>query len=73
MKVGGGLLIFMVCSINLYFVFIYVTALHSIWLYVTAAFLCIAYLTFVGYLVGCQFNHFLLFMNSCPKMGSRCW
>lgn len=52
MKVGGALLILMVCSINLYFVVIYVTALHSVWLYVMAALLCLSYLTFVGYLVG---------------------
>lgn len=52
MKVGGGLLIVMVCCINLYFVVIYVTALHSVWLYVMAALLCLSYLTFVGYLVG---------------------
>ncbi|XP_029690273.1 natural resistance-associated macrophage protein 2 [Takifugu rubripes] len=49
-KVGGGLLILMVCCINLYFVVIYVTALHSVWLYVVAALLCVSYLTFVGYL-----------------------
>lgn len=72
MKVGGGFLILMVCSINLYFVFVYVMALHSVWLYVMAAFLCVAYLTFVGYLVGRQFNTFFFFMYSCPKMGSRC-
>lgn len=73
MKVGGGLLILMICSINLYFVFSYVIALHTVWLYVMAAFFCFAYLTFVGYLVGCWFNSFLLVMNSCSKMGSRCW
>ncbi|XP_029912416.1 natural resistance-associated macrophage protein 2-like isoform X1 [Myripristis murdjan] len=49
-KIGGGLVILMVCSINMYFVIIYVTTLNSVWLYVLAAFLCIAYLTFVGYL-----------------------
>lgn len=41
-----------VCAINMYFVVVYVTALNSVWLYVLAAFLSIAYLTFVGYLVG---------------------
>lgn len=56
MKVGGGLLILMVCSINLYFVVIYVTVLHSVWLYVMAALLCVSYLTFVGYLVGHRFH-----------------
>ncbi|XP_071333528.1 natural resistance-associated macrophage protein 2-like [Trachinotus anak] len=50
-KIGGGLVILIVCAINMYFVVIYVTALNSVWLYVLAAFLSIAYLTFVGYLV----------------------
>lgn len=49
---GGGLLIVLVCAINMYFVVIYVAALHSVWLYVLAAFLSVAYLSFVGYLVG---------------------
>ncbi|XP_040917118.1 natural resistance-associated macrophage protein 2-like isoform X1 [Toxotes jaculatrix] len=50
-KIGGGLVILIVCAINMYFVVIYVTTLGSVWLYVLAAFLSIAYLTFVGYLV----------------------
>ncbi|XP_047428743.1 natural resistance-associated macrophage protein 2-like [Mugil cephalus] len=49
-KIGGGLVILIVCIINMYFVVIYVTALNSVWLYVLAAFLSIAYLSFVGYL-----------------------
>ncbi|XP_008292027.1 natural resistance-associated macrophage protein 2-like isoform X2 [Stegastes partitus] len=49
-KVGGGLVILIVCAINMYFVVIYVTTLNSVWLYVLAAILSIAYLTFVGYL-----------------------
>lgn len=49
---GGGLLIVLVCAINMYFVVIYVAALHSVWLYVLAAVLSVAYLSFVGYLVG---------------------
>lgn len=56
-KVGGGLLILLVCAINMYFVVTYVAALHSVWLYVLAALLSIAYLTFVGYLVGSNFIH----------------
>uniref|UniRef100_A0A7N8XK22 Natural resistance-associated macrophage protein 2-like n=1 Tax=Mastacembelus armatus TaxID=205130 RepID=A0A7N8XK22_9TELE len=61
-KVGGGLVILVVCAINMYFVIVYVTALDSVWLYVLAAFLSIAYLTFVGYLVDftMQFNLHLL-------------
>lgn len=50
-RVGGGLLIGLVCAINMYFVVIYVAALHSVWLYVLAAVLSVAYLSFVGYLV----------------------
>ncbi|CAB1336671.1 unnamed protein product [Coregonus sp. 'balchen'] len=49
-KIGGGVVILLVCCINMYFVVIYVTTLNSVWLYVFAAFLCIAYLGFVGYL-----------------------
>lgn len=51
-KIGGGVVILIVCAINMYFVVVYVTVLDSVWLYVLAAFLSIAYLTFVGYLVG---------------------
>ncbi|TKS76583.1 Natural resistance-associated macrophage protein 2 [Collichthys lucidus] len=50
-KIGGGLVILLVCGINMYFVVVYVSALHSVWLYVLAAFFSIAYLTFIGYLV----------------------
>nr|XP_033485556.1 natural resistance-associated macrophage protein 2-like [Epinephelus lanceolatus] len=49
-KIGGGIVILIVCAINMYFVVVYVTDLNSVWLYVLAAFLSIAYLTFVGYL-----------------------
>uniref|UniRef100_A0AAQ6AK45 Solute carrier family 11 member 2 n=1 Tax=Amphiprion ocellaris TaxID=80972 RepID=A0AAQ6AK45_AMPOC len=49
-KIGGGLVILIVCAINMYFVVIYVTTLNAVWLYVLAALLSIAYLTFVGYL-----------------------
>ncbi|XP_041860384.1 natural resistance-associated macrophage protein 2-like [Melanotaenia boesemani] len=50
-KVGGGLIILCVCTINMYFVVVFVSSLDSAWLYVLAALLSIAYLTFVGYLV----------------------
>ncbi|XP_054464385.1 natural resistance-associated macrophage protein 2-like [Anoplopoma fimbria] len=50
-KIGGGLVILIVCAINMYFVVVYVTDFDSVWLYVLAAFLCMAYLAFVGYLV----------------------
>lgn len=50
-KIGGGVVILLVCAINMYFVVIYVTTFNSVWLYVLAAVLCVAYLGFVGYLV----------------------
>ena len=50
-KIGGGLVILMVCAINMYFVVVYVTTFNSVWLYVLASFLYMAYLAFVGYLV----------------------
>ncbi|XP_077427967.1 natural resistance-associated macrophage protein 2-like isoform X2 [Vanacampus margaritifer] len=50
LKIWGGLLVLTVCAINVYFVVLYVTSLGSVWLYVLAAFLSVAYLTFVGYL-----------------------
>lgn len=50
-KISGGLLILVVCAINIYFVVVYVTALNSIVLYVFSALLSIAYLSFVCYLV----------------------
>lgn len=49
-KVGGGLVVLAVCCINMYFVVVYVTNLHSVWLYVLAAVLSLLYLGFVGYL-----------------------
>uniref|UniRef100_A0AAX7TVV6 Solute carrier family 11 member 2 n=1 Tax=Astatotilapia calliptera TaxID=8154 RepID=A0AAX7TVV6_ASTCA len=50
-KIGGGVVILIVCAINMYFVVVYVSMLGSVWLYVLSAFLSIAYLVFVGYLV----------------------
>ncbi|KAM9785807.1 natural resistance-associated macrophage protein 2-like [Neosynchiropus ocellatus] len=49
-KIGGGVVIMVVCAINMYFVVVYVTSLASVWLYLLAAVLSLAYLTFVGYL-----------------------
>ncbi|XP_048028475.1 natural resistance-associated macrophage protein 2-like [Megalobrama amblycephala] len=50
-KISGGVLILVVCAINMYFVVVYVTALNSTILYVFSALLSIAYLSFVIYLV----------------------
>lgn len=50
-KIGGGAVILLVCSINMYFVVAYVMALNNVGLYVGAAILSIVYLAFVAYLV----------------------
>lgn len=50
-KISGGIVILVVCAINMYFVVVYVTALHNVLLYVLAALFSVAYLCFVGYLV----------------------
>uniref|UniRef100_A0A8C2ZNS8 Solute carrier family 11 member 2 n=1 Tax=Cyclopterus lumpus TaxID=8103 RepID=A0A8C2ZNS8_CYCLU len=49
--ISGGIVILVVCAINMYFVVVYVTALNSVLFYVFAALLSVAYLCFVGYLV----------------------
>lgn len=64
---GGGLLIVLVCAINMYFVVIYVAALNSVWFYVLAAVLSVAYLSFVGYLVGTYFSR-----NSSTTLALSC-
>ncbi|XP_032871612.1 natural resistance-associated macrophage protein 2-like isoform X1 [Amblyraja radiata] len=50
-KIAGGVVIFIVCAINVYFVIVYVSSLGHVALYVVAAFISLAYLSFVGYLV----------------------
>ncbi|XP_010185085.1 PREDICTED: natural resistance-associated macrophage protein 2-like, partial [Mesitornis unicolor] len=49
-KITGGLLILLICSINMYFVVAYVMALNHVALYVGAAVLSVLYLSFVAYL-----------------------
>ncbi|KAM4046010.1 natural resistance-associated macrophage protein 2 isoform 3-T3 [Anomaloglossus baeobatrachus] len=49
-KIAGGVLILIVCSINMYFVVVYVSSLGHVAFYVGAAILSVAYLCFVGYL-----------------------
>ncbi|XP_051272114.1 natural resistance-associated macrophage protein 2 isoform X3 [Dicentrarchus labrax] len=67
-KISGGVVILVVCAINMYFVVVYVTALNSVLLYVLAAIFSIAYLCFVGYLVW----HCLVALGvSCLDFGSR--
>ncbi|XP_077384819.1 natural resistance-associated macrophage protein 2-like isoform X1 [Festucalex cinctus] len=67
-KIGGGLVILLVCAINMYFVVVYVATLHSVLLYVLAALLSVAYLGFVGYLAW----HCLVALGvSCLDFGSR--
>lgn len=50
-KISGGIMILVVCAINMYFVVVYVTALNSVVFYVLAALLSVLYLCFVIYLV----------------------
>ncbi|KAK2862282.1 hypothetical protein Q5P01_001815 [Channa striata] len=67
-KISGGVVILVVCAINMYFVVVYVTTLNSVLLYVFAALLSIAYLCFVGYLVW----YCLVALGvSCLDFGSR--
>ncbi|XP_071350991.1 natural resistance-associated macrophage protein 2 isoform X1 [Trachinotus anak] len=67
-KISGGVVILMVCAINMYFVVVYVTSLSSVLLYVLAALLSVAYLCFVGYLAW----HCLIALGvSCLDFGSR--
>ncbi|XP_051865674.1 natural resistance-associated macrophage protein 2-like isoform X3 [Pristis pectinata] len=49
-KIGGGVIIFIVCAINIYFVIVYVSSLGHVVLYAVAAFISLAYLSFVAYL-----------------------
>ncbi|XP_036957259.1 natural resistance-associated macrophage protein 2-like isoform X1 [Acanthopagrus latus] len=67
-KICGGIVILVVCAINMYFVVVYVTSLNSVLLYVFAALLTVAYLCFVGYLAW----HCLVALGvSCLDFGSR--
>ncbi|OWK16662.1 hypothetical protein Celaphus_00011487 [Cervus elaphus hippelaphus] len=49
-RIAGGILVFIVCSINMYFVVVYVQDLGHVALYVVAAVVSVAYLSFVFYL-----------------------
>ncbi|KAJ7999921.1 hypothetical protein DPEC_G00199420 [Dallia pectoralis] len=49
-KIAGGVVIIMVCAINMYFVVVYVQSLDNVLLYVLAGLLCLLYLCFVCYL-----------------------
>uniref|UniRef100_A0A8U7NUV0 Solute carrier family 11 member 2 n=1 Tax=Corvus moneduloides TaxID=1196302 RepID=A0A8U7NUV0_CORMO len=49
-RVAGGLLILLICAINMYFVVAYVMALNHLGLYIGAAVLSVVYLSFVAYL-----------------------
>uniref|UniRef100_A0AAY4D3T4 Solute carrier family 11 member 2 n=1 Tax=Denticeps clupeoides TaxID=299321 RepID=A0AAY4D3T4_9TELE len=67
-KIGGGIVILVVCAINMYFVVVYVSALNSVLLYVFSALLSIAYLCFVGYLA---WQCLIALGVSCMDVGSR--
>ncbi|XP_048072729.1 natural resistance-associated macrophage protein 2 isoform X5 [Ursus arctos] len=49
-RIAGGILVLIVCSINMYFVLVYVQELGHVALYVVAAVVSVAYLSFVFYL-----------------------
>ncbi|XP_069346872.1 natural resistance-associated macrophage protein 2 isoform X1 [Eulemur rufifrons] len=49
-RIAGGILVLIICSINMYFVVIYVQDLGHVALYVVAAVVSVAYLSFVFYL-----------------------
>ncbi|GAB5573777.1 natural resistance-associated macrophage protein 2 isoform X1 [Prionailurus iriomotensis] len=49
-RIAGGILVLIVCSINMYFVMVYVQELGHVALYVVAAVVSVAYLSFVLYL-----------------------
>lgn len=49
-RIAGGILILIICCINMYFVIVYVTSLGHVALYVLAAVLSVVYLSFVAYL-----------------------
>uniref|UniRef100_A0A8D1U6C5 Solute carrier family 11 member 2 n=1 Tax=Sus scrofa TaxID=9823 RepID=A0A8D1U6C5_PIG len=49
-RIAGGILVLIVCSINMYFVVVYVQDLGHVVLYVVAAVVSVAYLSFVFYL-----------------------
>ncbi|KAM6214487.1 natural resistance-associated macrophage protein 2 [Rhynchocyon petersi] len=49
-RIAGGIFVLLLCSINMYFVFVYVQGLGHLALYVVAAVLSVAYMCFVCYL-----------------------
>uniref|UniRef100_A0A4W3GSN5 Solute carrier family 11 member 2 n=1 Tax=Callorhinchus milii TaxID=7868 RepID=A0A4W3GSN5_CALMI len=74
-KIAGGVIVLIVCAINMYFVVVYVSSLHYVSLYVLAAFISFAYLSFVIYLswvclsaVRISFPTFSLFARSGTPM-----
>lgn len=50
-RIAGEILVLIVCSINMYFVVVYVQDLGHLALYVVIAVISMAYLSFVFYLV----------------------
>ncbi|XP_078287558.1 natural resistance-associated macrophage protein 2-like isoform X1 [Rhinoraja longicauda] len=67
-KIAGGVVICIVCAINMYFVIVYVSSLGHVALYLVAAFISLAYLGFVGYLAWyCAVSLGVTFLN-CGHM-----
>ncbi|XP_008567206.1 PREDICTED: natural resistance-associated macrophage protein 2 isoform X2 [Galeopterus variegatus] len=50
-RIAGGILVLIICSINMYFVVVYVQELGHVALYVVATVVSVAYLSFVFYLI----------------------
>ena len=50
-RIIGGIVVLVVCSVNMYFVVVYVQDLGHVALYMVAAVVSVVYLSFVFYLV----------------------
>ncbi|KAK5603319.1 hypothetical protein CRENBAI_010198 [Crenichthys baileyi] len=71
-KISGGVVILVVCAINMYFVIVYVTALGSVLLYVIAALLSVAYLCFLIYLAWhCLVALGVSCLDCCSRVSNR--
>ncbi|XP_072927283.1 natural resistance-associated macrophage protein 2-like isoform X2 [Hemitrygon akajei] len=69
-KIGGGVVVFIICAINMYFVIVYVSSLGHVVLYLVAAFISLAYLSFVAYLVWyCAVSLGVTFLNCGRTIG----
>ncbi|GCC19588.1 hypothetical protein chiPu_0018415 [Chiloscyllium punctatum] len=71
-KIAGGITVFIICAINMYFVIVYVSSLGHVALYLVAAFVSVAYLSFVAYLAWyCAVSLGVSFLNCGRTAGFR--